>query len=575
MAAPGSVGFFGKLPGMGDFVQRRLSGAFVSAWDARFEAAVSAARAAFGEDWRNLWQSAPVWRFALMPGVCGVTAWIGVMGPSVDRVGRSFPMVLACPLTDAETFGRIVRNGAGWFDALASACRGADATPTAESFDATVAALPAPADWLHAAAVACSDATDWTQADVWRMSWQAIAEDRQLGAWLAVCMETDDGCLWWTHGGPRVPSCALLTHGLPRPADYPAFLDATLVPMDWRTLGVLTAPPRETLVRISPSAAAGVAALPDDLDDVLAGLLPGTPRATGSASVAPAPDADFLLDELVGPLPTAATAPTPVAMDTAGVGPYEDPDRTVVPMPGIAAATAPSPAAPPVPPSDETAAANAGVVFAQAGVAVVLAADNGPADSRRQAAARAGALLGELGSLAEIPRWREQLRALHPALRERSEDLLDPIPEDGAVIVARVVAGEAALLRVGAASAWHWRRGQLRSLFNDLEPDVPPDQADTARPDDLSAVLGAARTLPTPGLGISGEPRCDEVSCLVNAGDRLVLLATDTLVRVPAQAIAASLAAATSEDARAQIATAAGLGTNRLHWPVAVIEVGT
>ncbi|HET7561237.1 MAG TPA: type VI secretion system-associated protein TagF [Rhodanobacteraceae bacterium] len=578
MAAPGGVGFFGKLPGMGDFVQRRLPGAFVSAWDARFEAAVSAARAAFGEDWRSLWQAAPVWRFALMPGVCGVTAWIGVTGPSVDRVGRSFPMVLACPLTDADTFGRIVRNGAGWFDALESACRGADATPTAESFDATVAALPAPIDWLHAAAAARSEATDWTQADVWRMSWQAVAEDRQLAAWLAVCMETDDACLWWTHGSPRVPSCAVLTHGLPRPADYPAFLDATRVPADWRTLGVLAPPSAETHPRRPPPVPTGAAVLPDDLDDVLAGLLPGTPPATGGAGVAATPAAESLLDELVGPLPgAAAMPPTPVAVDAAPSPPYEDPDRTVVPMPGTAAAV-PAPAAPaaaPAPQPAAAAAANTGVVFAQAGVVAVLAADNGPPDPRRQAAARAGALLDELGSLADTQRWCEQLRALHPALRERSEDLLDPIPEDGAVIVARVVAGEAALLRVGAASAWHWRRGQLRSLFNDAAAEVLPDQADTARPDDLSGVLGDARVLPTPGLGTSGEPRCDEISCLVNAGDRLVLLATDTLVRVPAQALAAALAAATSEDARAQIATAAGLGTNRLHWPVAVIEVGT
>lgn len=581
MAAPGGVGFFGKLPGMGDFVQRRLPGAFVSAWDSRFEAAVSAARAEFGDDWRNLWQAAPAWRFALMPGVCGVTAWVGVTGPSVDRVGRSFPMVLACPLTDADTFGRIVRSGAGWFDALERACRGADATPTAESFDATVAALPAPADWLHARAAPRSDTTDWTQADVWRMAWQAVAEDHQLAAWLAVCMETDDACLWWTHGSQRVPSCAVLTHGLPRPADYPAFLDATRVPMDWRTLGVLAAPPPAAPVHALPPAAAGVAPLPDDLDDMLAGLLPGAPPDTGSATIAPAladaSAADFLLDELVGPMPTAAAPPPmPIAANAAPVAAFEDPDRTVVPMPGDAAALTPPPVAPAAaPPPVAAVPTNAGVVFAQVGAVAVLAADNGPPDPRRQAAARAGALVDELGPLADIQRWCEQLRALHPGLRERSEDLLDPIPEDGAVIVARVVAGEAALLRVGAASAWHWRRGQLRSLFNDVEADVPLDQADTARPDDLSAVLGSARTLPTPGLGTSGEPRCDEVSCLVDAGDRLLLLATDTLVRVPAQALAASLAAATSDDACAQIATVAGLGTNRLHWPVAVIEVGT
>lgn len=570
MSTPGSVGFFGKLPGMGDFVQRRLPGTFVSAWDSRFEGAVSRARAEFGEDWRSVWQAAPVWRFALMPGVCGVTAWVGVTGPSVDRVGRSFPMVLACPLTDADTFVRSVRAGAGWFDALENACRGAGATPTAESFDATLAALPGPADWLATAAAARTEAADWSQAEVWRMPWLAGGEDLQLAAWLAVCMETDDGCLWWTHGSARVPSSAVLTHGLPRPADYAAFLDATRAPGDWQTLGALDSMPAVAVVHAPPPVAAAGASLPDDLDDMLADLLPGTPPVAASAA-----GADSLLDELVGPLPAVASPPDPLPASVAA-RPLEDddPDRTVVPMPRSTAATEPPPVpAPPMPVADAH-PAPAGVVFVQAGATAVLAADNGPADPRRQAAARAGALLDELGSLADTARWREQLRALHPALRERSEDLLDPVPEDGAVIVARIADGEASVLRVGAASAWHWRRGQLRSLFNnDAAPTLSPDQADTARPDDLAGVLSSARAVPTPGLGTSVDPHCDEISCLVAPGDRLVLLATDTLVRIPAQALAASLAAPTGEEARAQIATAAGLGMDRLHWPVAVIEV--
>lgn len=572
MSIPGSVGFFGKLPGMGDFVQRRLPGAFVSVWDTRFEAAVGAARAAFGDSWHGLWQGTPVWRFALMPGVCGVTAWVGVTGPSVDRVGRSFPMVLATPLTDAGVFGSIVRSGAGWFDALEHACRDADATPTAESFDATVMGLPAPVDWLRAAATARAGATDWAQAVVWRMPWSAGGDDAELAAWLAVCMETDDGCLWWTHGSPHVPASAVLTHGLPRPADYAAFLDATQAPGDWRTLGALAAPsPSPTPApspRVVASPAAGTATAPDAFDDMLDGLISGAPAAPPVVSAAPV--AASLIDEWVGPAPPAEPPPAPAPVHApapVAAAIDDDPDRTVVPIPA-------QPGARP-PPLPATPGAT-GVAFVQSGGTAVLAADNGAPDARRQAALRAAALLDELGSRADTRRWCEQLQALHPALRERTEDLLDPIPEDGAVVVARVAGGQAAVVRVGAASAWHWRRGQLRPLFDDGAAAVPLDQADTARPDDLASMLATGtRTAPAPGLGTAGEPRCEEMSCLVAAGDRLLLLATDTLVRVPAQALAAALAATTGEEARAQIAAAASLGADRRQWPVAVIEVGT
>ncbi len=564
MAGPGSTGFFGKLPGVGDFVQRRLPTAFVSAWDAGFEAAVSAARTALGEAWHGVWQNAPVWRFALMPGVCGVQAWVGVTGPSVDRVGRGFPMVLACPLTDADAFGRIVRTGAGWFGALERVCRGADATSTADAFDAAVAALPAPVEWLAGGGATSPESGDWTQAAVLRTGWIPSGEDPLLKVWLTTCMDTDDGCLWWTTGGARVPSSALLTHGLPRPQDYAAFLDASLAPADWHTQGRVDAP------GAIPRPQATAARLPDDLDDVLSDLLPDTAGIDAGAGTAAAPAAAqaSTIDDLLAPPPRATP---PDAADAA-------PRDTLVP--GDAESTRGLMDAPdrddsitqPAPATGTS--TNAGVLFRQAGALTVLAADNGPPDPRRQAAARVGEALADAAPQ-DAPQWRERLLALHAPLRERGEDLVNPVPEDGAAVVLRLDAGQATLLRVGAAGAWHWRRGQLRPLFEDAGPEVPSDEADTVRPGDLTGVLSERRAMPTPGLGCAGGPRCDEIRCLTAPGDRLVLLATDTLMRVPAPSLATCLAADTGEEACARIAAAAGLGTDRPQWPVAVIEVGT
>ncbi len=42
--------------------------------------------------------SAPIWRFTLDAGVAGPQAALGVLMPSVDRVGRQFPLTLAALL---------------------------------------------------------------------------------------------------------------------------------------------------------------------------------------------------------------------------------------------------------------------------------------------------------------------------------------------------------------------------------------------------------------------------------------------------------------------------------------------
>ena len=86
--APAETGFYGKLPDQGDFVGRRLSGAFVQAWDAWLQGCMAHCREALGAAWERLYQDAPVWRFLLAPGGCGAPAWAGLVQPSVDRVGR-------------------------------------------------------------------------------------------------------------------------------------------------------------------------------------------------------------------------------------------------------------------------------------------------------------------------------------------------------------------------------------------------------------------------------------------------------------------------------------------------------
>jgi type VI secretion system protein ImpM len=60
-----SSGYFGKIPGRGDFVGAGLPLPVVRAWDKANFPALAGAKAALADRWSELWLEAPVWRFAL------------------------------------------------------------------------------------------------------------------------------------------------------------------------------------------------------------------------------------------------------------------------------------------------------------------------------------------------------------------------------------------------------------------------------------------------------------------------------------------------------------------------------
>jgi type VI secretion system protein ImpM len=95
-------GWHGKLPSLGDFASRRLGSEFIEPWDGWLARGLLALREQQPEGWLQDYLGSPSWRFLLMPGVlpgeAGRQAWAGVLMPSVDRVGRYFPLTLVLPL---------------------------------------------------------------------------------------------------------------------------------------------------------------------------------------------------------------------------------------------------------------------------------------------------------------------------------------------------------------------------------------------------------------------------------------------------------------------------------------------
>jgi len=124
MQADEVTGWYGKLPSLGDFASRRLDPAFVELWDHWLAAGLAAWREQAPDAWLDGYLASPSWRFVLMPGVLpgglddGPVPWAGVLMPSVDRVGRYFPLTLARPLPALPADSVQLQELLGWLQRL-------------------------------------------------------------------------------------------------------------------------------------------------------------------------------------------------------------------------------------------------------------------------------------------------------------------------------------------------------------------------------------------------------------------------------------------------------------------------
>ena len=109
------LGFYGKLPSLGDFASRRLPQDFIQPWDAWLQSSLATSKELLTDQWLKCYLTSPIWRFALSPGLCGKDAWLGIVMPSVDRVGRYFPLTIACKFPQNYSLINLFAEANDWF----------------------------------------------------------------------------------------------------------------------------------------------------------------------------------------------------------------------------------------------------------------------------------------------------------------------------------------------------------------------------------------------------------------------------------------------------------------------------
>ncbi len=248
MSVPIELGFYGKLPSHGDFLRRRVPDGFVRIWDSWLQECMAASRSALADRWLDLYLTSPVWRFGCSAGAAGTAQVVGVMAPSVDRVGRYFPLTLVAELPATSGLLSIATEADAFFDRAERLVVDTLAAEVIdfEGFDEAVTRLgqelagavskprvvlgPSSADILQ----------DWTYA-AWNVpigspAHLAPAFMQVLGHRLSALY--DPLVVWWTEGSAGVQPTCLLSKGLPHPDAFVTLLDGSATSGRWQSVPV-------------------------------------------------------------------------------------------------------------------------------------------------------------------------------------------------------------------------------------------------------------------------------------------------------------------------------------------------
>ncbi len=230
-------GFFGKLQSHGDFITRQLPTTFTGKWDSWLQESLNASKNQLADKWLETYLTSPVWCFALSSNICGNESWAGVLMPSVDNVGRYFPLTIAIVLPPGFTPIQIQEAGkCGWYEkaeALALSTLADDFQ--FKAFEDALLAIGSPLEELKSGMYSQPVGIDNRNSiHVTIPSAEQIEQGYTRLANYALSTLYTTTSLWWTNGSEKVVPSLLACNGLPPSSGLSAFLDGGWGRWGWR-----------------------------------------------------------------------------------------------------------------------------------------------------------------------------------------------------------------------------------------------------------------------------------------------------------------------------------------------------
>jgi len=213
-------GLFGKLPSRRDFISQGAPRSFLKPWEEWVDKGLGALRATLGpENWEATFRTAPIWRFWLGSEICG-DAMFGAFMPSVDAVGRYFPLTAIClgdqtPLPSPPN----VDPHHGWFARIEDIMLEAlDPNNAPEAVLAKLAASD-PAEPLR-------ESPEPLFCGLTRERQPARLTDLFAACRMAYPCKMGSASFWWTLGGIHHRPMAFVRQTLPEPELMAAMMTA-------------------------------------------------------------------------------------------------------------------------------------------------------------------------------------------------------------------------------------------------------------------------------------------------------------------------------------------------------------
>jgi type VI secretion system protein ImpM len=234
------VGFYGKLPCRGDFLHRRVPQEFVDVWDAWVRESLSESRRQLQDRWLGAYLSSPVWRFVLTEGLCGPDAYAGVILPSVDRVGRYFPLTIVARWRFDVSPLKAACGQERWFESAEALALDSLDAPSLDidDFDRCVAQLAAQLEASNEQSV-CVPGHHDERSDRPAHWYVPLTSSRSLRCAVeAMAMRELERrlhplSLWWTDGSNEITPGMLCVSGMPEPSGFAAMLSGERGESGW------------------------------------------------------------------------------------------------------------------------------------------------------------------------------------------------------------------------------------------------------------------------------------------------------------------------------------------------------
>ncbi|MDO6610158.1 type VI secretion system-associated protein TagF [Shewanella sp. 1_MG-2023] len=223
-----SIGYCGKIPAKGDFIQQHLNQDFLKNWNDWLQAVLAVSKEQAANEWLDYYLTSPIWNFSLSAGICCEEAVIGTVIPSVDQVGRHYPFTVAGFHSQSAL--------RGWCDNTCS--------PVFEQHILSVLEDDTAIDtWL----IELLDNTLTVSMDKYSFS-EVESEDQTKTAWVFTGSQSPEllslldqqykrkfnrYSIWWTEGSADVEPCVIITEGLPQVSQFISMLNGQWKQTSW------------------------------------------------------------------------------------------------------------------------------------------------------------------------------------------------------------------------------------------------------------------------------------------------------------------------------------------------------